>query len=211
MKKHDKWESWERGRGIAKTMRKKRKERRKSRATMQVSKKQTGVQMAVKLGEELSCTQRVKKEKQQYAKQLRRQMTAAELYFLQAFSRSIEIKIASQVVISGYIVDFLLPTVKLIIEIDGTSHKGRENYDQQRTERLVKLGYKVIRFSNHRVLSQIAAVIQEMREVLNLPKASKISPPSCSTRKKRGLSLEEVWAMTAQSARRDREKVMSEG
>lgn len=54
-----------------------------------------------------------------------------------------------QTVIGDYIVDFLIR--KVIIEIDGAVHNGREIYDSQRTVYLKRQGYKVIRLLNNEI------------------------------------------------------------
>jgi len=51
-----------------------------------------------------------------------------------------------QVVISRYIVDFLIGST--IYEIDGSSHDGKEIYDAIRDKELTNLGYKVVRIKN---------------------------------------------------------------
>jgi len=45
--------------------------------------------------------------------------------------------------------------VKLIIEVDGDTHIGRETYDEGRTNGLAGLGYKAIRVTNNDVESNI--------------------------------------------------------
>ena len=54
----------------------------------------------------------------------------------------------------GYILDFLLTDYNIVIEIDGYSthsSKEQQKYDRQRTKKLEKLGYQVIRFWNKQV------------------------------------------------------------
>lgn len=48
--------------------------------------------------------------------------------------------------IDRFIADFFCADLKLIIEIDGSSHIGKEAYDAYRQQRLENLGYTVIRF-----------------------------------------------------------------
>ena len=60
------------------------------------------------------------------------------------------IRYKTQVVISKYIVDFLVG--KTIYEIDGSSHDGKEVYDSIRDSDLKALGYKVIHIQNKDVL-----------------------------------------------------------
>jgi very-short-patch-repair endonuclease len=61
--------------------------------------------------------------------------------------------------IGKYVVDFCSPRAKLIIELDGSQHLEQEDYDNERTKYLEGLGYKVIRFWNNQVLSDMDGVI----------------------------------------------------
>jgi len=62
--------------------------------------------------------------------------------------------------IDRYIVDFVCLSLKLIIEVDGYSHQIPEidAQDQVRQKRLEQLGYTVVRFEDHAVLSHINVV-----------------------------------------------------
>lgn len=53
----------------------------------------------------------------------------------------------------GYILDFVLTDYSIVIEIDGTWHGSKEQQkaDRQRTKKLEKLGYHIIRFWNSQV------------------------------------------------------------
>lgn len=53
-----------------------------------------------------------------------------------------------QVRIGFYIADFVFPAHMLIIEIDGSSHKGREDHDAARDRFLVAHGFTVWRIPN---------------------------------------------------------------
>jgi len=63
-----------------------------------------------------------------------------------------------QFIIEDYIVDFISRKLKLIIEIDGSSHiaKGSEDYKKQL--RLEALGFTVMRFSEFEVLAALEDV-----------------------------------------------------
>jgi very-short-patch-repair endonuclease len=50
-----------------------------------------------------------------------------------------------------------------VIEIDGGSHVGKEEYDRKRTVFLEEQGFHVIRFTNKMVYDQLDAVIEEIR------------------------------------------------
>ena len=59
----------------------------------------------------------------------------------------------------NYIPDFCSPSVKLIIELDGSQHLGQEEYDQQRTKYLESQGYNAIRFWNRDVMKNMEGVL----------------------------------------------------
>lgn len=79
-------------------------------------------------------------------------------------------RVLRQYVVGDYIVDFLLPEVNLIIEVDGAYHSGRQQQedDDIRERELVKMNYNIIRFSNDEVLYSIEAVIDDIfKELAN--------------------------------------------
>jgi very-short-patch-repair endonuclease len=51
-----------------------------------------------------------------------------------------------------YIADFYCARLMLIIELDGKSHEGREDYDSDRDEKLLSKGLKVVRIKNEELL-----------------------------------------------------------
>ncbi len=60
--------------------------------------------------------------------------------------------------IDTYIVDFFCPELKLIIEIDGSSHLAKGKNDQIRQKKLEDLGYTVVRFKEAEVLNSLKEV-----------------------------------------------------
>ena len=62
--------------------------------------------------------------------------------------------------IGKYIVDFCSLKKKLVIELDGSQHLEQEEYDQERTLYLKSEGYRVIRFWNDQVMSDMEGVIK---------------------------------------------------
>ena len=62
--------------------------------------------------------------------------------------------------IDNFIVDFFAPALGLIIEIDGSSHINKGEYDFYRQQKLESLGYEMIRFSEGEVL-QNAGLVKE--------------------------------------------------
>ncbi|MBN8219202.1 MAG: DUF559 domain-containing protein [Spirochaetes bacterium] len=51
-----------------------------------------------------------------------------------------------------YIADFYCSKLKLVMEIDGSYHQGRERYDHERTEVILRMGLRVVRFTNEEVI-----------------------------------------------------------
>ena len=64
------------------------------------------------------------------------------------------VKVLRQYIIGDFIVDFLLPESKFVLEVDGAYHAERQQIedDKLREEALNRMGYKVIRFTNEEVL-----------------------------------------------------------
>ena len=89
------------------------------------------------------------------ARHLRQNQTLAEkmLWKLVRNRRLGGFKFMRQIAIDRYFADFVCEAGKLIVELDGPVHDGREDYDARRTETLERLGYVVLRFRNERVLA----------------------------------------------------------
>ena len=106
----------------------------------------------------------------EFAKDNRRNPTEAESLLWEVLrKRQLGKPFRRQHIIGDFIVDFICLPVKLIIEVDGGYHnKGNQpTLDEKRTEWLEKKGYKVIRFTNEEVLSDIKNVIIKIKnEVL---------------------------------------------
>jgi very-short-patch-repair endonuclease len=93
--------------------------------------------------------------------QLRKESTPAEARLWSRIRNDqLGITFRRQHAIGKYIVDFCAPRRKLIVELDGSQHLDRQEYDQQRTLYLESLGYRVLRFWNNEVASQIDRVLE---------------------------------------------------
>ncbi len=66
--------------------------------------------------------------------------------------------------IENFIVDFYCASEKLIVELDGAVHLdfAQQNYDEERTQNLEKLGFTVIRFENKLVFEDKERVLNEI-------------------------------------------------
>ncbi len=82
-----------------------------------------------------------------------------------------------QKVIGPYIVDFSCRRPRmLVIEIDGDTHGDRREYDELRTAYLEGLGYRVLRFSNSEIATNLHSVLTTIETSLNDPLSPTLSP-----------------------------------
>ena len=125
--------------------------------------------------------QRLMKER---ARALRSQQTDAEQclwYYLRA-GRFMGIKFKRQKPMGNYIVDFVAPSHKLIIELDGGQHAEQQEYDRGRDTWLRNQGYTVVRFWNHQVLTETQAVLEAVRQKIQTLSAPSPDPSPASGR-----------------------------
>ena len=61
-------------------------------------------------------------------------------------------------VIAPYIADFVARSHRLAVEVDGDTHALRAAVDSRRTNWLERQGYRVIRFTNYEVGSNLEGV-----------------------------------------------------
>ncbi len=102
------------------------------------------------------------------ARRLRRDQTLAEkvLWNLVRNRRLGGFRFLRQVAIDRYFADFVCEAAKLIVELDGAAHDGREDYDYRRTETLELFGYVVLRLRNERVLADPGGTADEILAAL---------------------------------------------
>jgi very-short-patch-repair endonuclease len=62
--------------------------------------------------------------------------------------------------IGPFIVDFCCTEHYLIIELDGPSHDDQVEYDEERTEWLEAHNYRVIRFTNEQIRTNLEGVLK---------------------------------------------------
>jgi very-short-patch-repair endonuclease len=95
------------------------------------------------------------------AKALRQNLTEPERrlwYHLRA--NRLGVKFQRQAVPAPYIADFAARAERLVIERGGDTHGGREGYDAARTRALEQRGYRVIRFTNADVMTNLDSVLR---------------------------------------------------
>ena len=110
-------------------------------------------------------------EKKELARNLRRRAIDSE----QALWRRLrdrglrDQKFRRQRPIGRYVVDFVCLNHRLVVEIDGGQHGQQANDDQRRTKFMEAKGFRVLRFWNHEVLTNIEGVLQTLENALSSP------------------------------------------
>ena len=71
-----------------------------------------------------------------------------------------------QRIIGSFIVDFYVKTLGLVVEIDGSSHDDKMEYDAQRQQYLESLGLRVYRIADGDVKKNLGIVMQELEDYI---------------------------------------------
>lgn len=71
-----------------------------------------------------------------------------------------------QRIIGNYIVDFYIKSLGIVIEIDGSSHNDKEEYDEKRQQCLESLDLKIYRISDFRIKNDLANVMKELEDFI---------------------------------------------
>lgn len=69
-----------------------------------------------------------------------------------------------QLVIGRYIVDFACTKARLVVEVDGGYHEGRQQRDAARGRALTELGWRVLRVTEAEVFADLDAVLARITE-----------------------------------------------
>ena len=112
--------------------------------------------------------QRVTKAKLERARELRRDMTAAEkILWNELRADKLGAHFRRQQVIEGFIVDFYCHEAALVIEVDGDIHDLQKDEDARREKVLHDLGLMMIRFRNDEVLKHLKDVVGKIRQTIS--------------------------------------------
>jgi very-short-patch-repair endonuclease len=139
-----------------------------------------------------NCT--TEKEKR---RSLRNNMPPAEKLIWQRIrGRQIEdCKFRRQYSIGVFVVDFYVPELKLVLEIDGESHfvEGAKEYDDERTAFLESKGTQVLRFTNQQIYEELDAVLERITETIRYLRQAELvvqesTPPHPSPCKGEGVN-----------------------
>ncbi len=115
-------------------------------------------------------------------KHLRTLMTDAERKLWHALrSRGVGAKFRRQAPLGPYVVDFVCFDSKLIVEVDGGQHLNNAR-DAMRDEYFQRRGYRVFRYWNNDVLSNLDGVLTVIAKAINPSPGAPLrgTPPSPS-------------------------------
>ncbi|MDH6314133.1 very-short-patch-repair endonuclease [Parabacteroides sp. PFB2-10] len=111
-----------------------------------------------------------RKDQKGNRKRLRRTATPSEkgLWKLLKELRPYGILFHRQHSIGKYIVDFYCPKIRLVIELDGQSHVGNEEYDIYREEYIKQVaGVRFLRYENKFVFEHPDCILADIKEIWN--------------------------------------------
>jgi len=105
--------------------------------------------------------QSVSYEMHERAKKLRREMTSAEkILWKELRANKLQgLHFRRQQIIHGYFPDFYCHQHELIVELDGGIHELQKEYDAEREEYLIALGFRIIRFKNEEIFKDLQSVL----------------------------------------------------
>ncbi len=107
------------------------------------------------------------------AKALRKAGNLSEVLFWQTFKDKSKLgfDIDRQVIIGNYIVDFFIPELGLVFEIDGASHDTKIEYDAERDAFMQDLNLQVVRILDVEVKKNLGGVYQSVLENISKRKS----------------------------------------
>ena len=80
---------------------------------------------------------------------------------------------------SAWVIDLVLPAVRLAVEVDGPSHRktAQKAIDRAKEEFLMSRAFRAIRVSNEQVLNDLEAVVAFITRVASRPAAVQTARP----------------------------------
>ncbi len=101
------------------------------------------------------------------ALEMRREPTPAEnLLWEHLENDKLDARFRRQHIVDNFIADFICLTHKLVIEVDGGVHNDQKERDEERTKVFNNLGFKVLRFTNIQIFTDIENVILKIKNEL---------------------------------------------
>ena len=114
------------------------------------------------------------------ARELRKSLTKSETALWSGLrgKQLLDIQFYRQRPIGQYIVDFFAPRARLVVEVDGSQHMGKNHLqrDKNRDQYLTGSGVKVLRFDSRVILTETDAVMEVIYRTITERLNSEIPP-----------------------------------
>jgi len=112
--------------------------------------------------------QKIAQEKLRRARELRQEMTLAELCLWNRVraNRLGGWHFRRQQIIEGFIVDFYCHKAELVIEVDGPIHRKQKSEDSERDKVLSDSGLHILHFTNQAVMNNLNQVLKSILDFL---------------------------------------------
>ena len=96
----------------------------------------------------------------------RRALTPSEARLWSALSaRKLGVQFRRQVPLAGrFVVDFAAPSLRLVVEVDGSYHAQRRAADRRRDAVLAELGWRVLRLEAELVIADLQTAVELVRQ-----------------------------------------------
>ena len=116
------------------------------------------------------------REQRDFARELRQRMNTAESALWERLRnrQRFHFKFRRQHPFGPYVADFWYPAAKIVIELDGITHRERKTQDEVRDAWMAEQGVMVVRIENHELEENMEAVLSKINEICT----SRISSPS---------------------------------
>lgn len=106
------------------------------------------------------CMIPYRKDLLEKSRENKKNMPPAEvLLWTKIRNKQLGVSFRRQMPIGNYIADFACKSPKIIVEVDGESHIGKEEYDAKRDSFLTSKGFHLIHVTDTEVLRDIDAVL----------------------------------------------------
>ena len=104
------------------------------------------------------------------AQSLRKRMTKEEKHLWYDFLKRLPVTVKRQYNIENYIVDFFIPSAKIVIELDGSQHfeSNAKQLDSLRDMELSTYGIKVLRYTNLDIRKRFEGVASDILKNIGL-------------------------------------------
>jgi very-short-patch-repair endonuclease len=113
----------------------------------------------------------------EFARKLRKNSTLSEILLWKKIkNKAFGVEFHRQVPLDQFIVDFYCHELKLAIEIDGSSHDQKFEYDRARENKLNSFGVKILRFNDLDVKKDMNSVLRAIEIAITESKDIPLPP-----------------------------------